>query len=44
MHKHQCINNWGRNNNVNTVTALGKKINGQWMDFMKDADYDTFNI
>lgn len=42
MHKHQCINNWGRNNNVNTV--LGKKINGQWMDFMKDADYDTLNI
>lgn len=41
MHKHQCINNWGRNNNVNT--ALGKKINGQ-LDFMKDADYDTLNI
>lgn len=41
MHKHQFINNQGRNNNVNTATG---KNNGQWNDFVKDADYDTLNI
>lgn len=38
------INSLTTRDETTMLTLLQGKNNGQWMDFVKDADYDTLNI